>query len=118
MTIKKLIAIGLLFFIVSSLSKTLFDYQKNYSFYQEYKEEYEIEKKRNIELNTMIVRSKDTFEFEKMVRNKLNLHKENERIIIIPNPTPTIFEPTPTPQTVYEEWVDVFFTPPGESDAG
>lgn len=102
----------LLFFVAifffSALTKNIFEYRRNYSFYQQYKEEYEGEKKRNTELRTQLVKTEDSYEFEKTVRNKLNLHKENEVILIIPNPTPTTFLPTPTAIPNYMQWIDIF----------
>ncbi len=106
--IKRIILFLLAFFFLSALSKNIFEYRKNYSFYNQYKQEYEKEKKRNIELKTMLVKTEDPYEFEKSVRNKLNLHKEDEVILVIPEPTPTVFTPTPTPVPNYKMWLDVF----------
>lgn len=106
--IKRIILFLLAFFFLTALSRNIFEYQKNYSFYNQYKQDYEKEKKRNIELKTMLVKTEDSFEFEKSVRNKLNLHKENETILVIPEPTPTIFTPTPTAVPNYQMWLDVF----------
>ncbi len=85
------------------------EYRNNLAFYQEYKDEYLKEKKRNGELKTEYVKTQDVYEFEKTVRNKLNLHKKNEVVLIVPEPTPTtaIFSPTPMPN--YQQWIDTFF---------
>lgn len=96
------------FFILSALSRTIFEYRKNYAFYEEYKKEYEKEKKRNIELQTQYVKTKDSYEFEKIARNKLDLHKSNEYVIVIPEPTATPVPPTPTVTSNYREWLEVF----------
>ncbi len=101
-----LLFIGL--FFISALSKSIFEYRKNVSFHNQYKQEYEKEKKRNIELQTQLVKTEDSYEFEKAVRNKLNLHKENEVIVVIPNPTPTVFVPSATPIPNYIKWIDIF----------
>jgi len=84
------------------------EYRRNVSFYQDYKQEYTKEKKRNIELKTKMAKAKDIDEFEKIVRNKLNLQKENETILVIPNPTPTVILPTATPVPNYRKWINVF----------
>lgn len=96
-------------FFVMSLTKNIVEYRKNLAFHQDYKEEYLKEKKHNEELKTQYVKTQDSYEFEKTVRNKLNLHKENEVILIVPEPTPTIFIPTPTSLPNYQQWIDVLF---------
>ena len=95
-------------FFISALSKSIFEYKKNVSFHEQYKQEYEKEKKRNIELQTKLVKTEDSYEFEKTVRNKLNLHKQDEVIVVIPNPTPTVLIPTATPIPNYIKWIDAF----------
>jgi len=99
---------GLVIFFILSLTKNIIEYQKNLSFYQDYKEEYIAEKKRNTELKTELVKAQDINEFEKIVRNKLNLHKEDETIMVIPNPTPTVLIPSPTVPPPYRQWLNVF----------
>ncbi len=106
--IKRLLLYLLILFFITSLTRSLIDYGKNQQFYQDYKNEYENEKKRNVELKTQLVKSQDINEFEKIVRDKLNLHKPNEYILVIPNPTPTVLTPTPTPVPNYQQWIDVF----------
>lgn len=106
----KRIVMGLLavFFLIS-LSRNLLEYQKNLAFYNDYKSEYQIEKRRNEELKTQYVKTQDAYEFEKTVRNKLNMHKKNEVILVVPEPTPTVVQQTPTPEPNYAQWIDVFF---------
>lgn len=107
----RLIKRGLLFFLFAflffSVTKTFFDYRRNYDFYENYKNEFLQEKKRNTELKTQILKNSDYNEIEKTIRNKLNLLKPNEVAVIIPSPTPTptIFIPTPPP--VYKQWWSV-----------
>lgn len=107
--LRKYLLFFLAIFFLSALSKTIFEYRHNYAFYEEYRNDYEYEKKRNIELKTLLVKTKDSYEFEKNVRNKLNLHKENEVVLVIPEPTPTVLTPTLTPIPQYRQWIDVFF---------
>lgn len=106
--IRKLFLYGLVLFSIISLSKNIIEYQKNLSFYNDYKDEYNKEKKVNVELKTQLVKAQDINEFEKIVRNKLNLHKKDETILIISNPTPIIITPTPTPPPIYRQWLNVF----------
>ncbi len=106
--VRMLLLYGLVVFFILSLTKNIVEYQKNLSFYSNYKAEYTAEKKRNTELKTQLVKAQDINEFEKIVRNKLNLHKKDETIMVIPNPTPTILAPTPTTPPPYRQWLDVF----------
>jgi cell division protein FtsB len=92
-----------------SLTKGLFDYKKTISFYQSFKQDYEKEKKRKITLETNILKSKDPYEVEKILRNNLNLLKEGEVAIIIPNPTPTPKPQQPEEKPVYRQWIEALF---------
>ncbi len=106
---KRTIVLFIAGFFIVSLTKNIMEYRKNLAFYDDYRKEYLKEKKRNEELQTEYVQTQDINEFEKTVRNKLNLHRSNEVILIVPEPTPTIFIPTSTPPPNYQQWVDVFF---------
>lgn len=106
--VKRIVLLFVAFFFLTALSKSIFEYRNNVAFHQQYKQEYEKEKKRNIELKTQLVKTQDSYEFEKTVRNKLNLHKEDEVIVVIPNPTPTVIIPTATPIPNYIKWLDTF----------
>lgn len=107
--VKKVIFGLLVIFFLSSLSKNLLGYRKSLAFYDGYKEEFEKEKKKNNELKTMLVKTSDPYEIEKTIRNKLNLMKEKEILIILPDITPTPFAPTPTFTPVYKQWYSTFF---------
>jgi len=107
--IKKIFLIFLIGFLFSSLIPNIINYKNRISFYRQTKKEYEIEKKKQIELQTEIVKKKSADEVEKTIRNKLNLLKENEVVLIIPTPT-DIPSPTPTPiLSNWEKWWRVFF---------
>lgn len=107
--IKKIFFILLIIFLFSSLIPNIVNYKNKISFYQQTKKEYENEKKKQIELQTEIVKKKSSYEVEKTIRNKLNLLKENEIALIIPSPT---FIPKPTPTSIlknWQKWWQVFF---------
>lgn len=87
----------------------MFDYKNKLSFYQQFKQNYEKEKKRNIELKTEIVRKKSTEEIEKTIRNDLNLLKDNEIALIVPSPTKTPVSVTPTPLPNWKQWWGLYF---------
>jgi len=57
----------------------------------------------------MAVKTNDSFELEKIIRNKLNMVKPDEVMVVLPNPTPQpkVTAPTATPN--YRQWWDVFF---------
>jgi len=104
---RRILLLLLAFFFITSLTKGVLEYVKNQRFYQDYRTEYELQKKRNTELKTQIVKTEDIHEFEKIVRDNLNLHKQNEYILIIPEPTPTVTIPTPTSIPNPKQWVDL-----------
>lgn len=96
-------------FFFSSLTKNLFDYKNKLDFYEGYQKDYEKENKRNIALKTQLLKKSDPYEIEKTIRNKLNLLKEGEVAIILPQPSPTPVIITPTPLPNYLQWQKVFF---------
>ncbi len=108
-TIKRVLFILLFLFLISSLTKNLFEYRKNYSFYEDFKNEFDQTQQKNTSLKTAILKNSDPNQIEKIIRNKLGLGKPNEVAVIIPLPTPTIPHTTPTPQPPYKQWADVFF---------
>lgn len=105
---RNVILIFFVLFFFSSLTRNFFEYQKNMSFYQSYKNDYENEKKKNIELKTQVLKSNDPSEIEKTIRNKLNMLKPSEVSIMVADPTPSPVQLTPTPQPNYDEWWHTF----------
>ncbi len=106
---KRILYLIIVLFLFFSLTKNLFDYGSTVQFYEGYKKEFEQQKKENLTLKTNILKSKDPNELEKTIRNKLNLTKEGEIAIIIPEPTKTVKPPTPTPIPFYQQWWNYFF---------
>jgi len=106
---KRIFTIIILTFLFFSLTKNIFDYKKTISFYQGFKQEYEKEKKRKIELKTNILKSKDPYEIEKILRNKLNLLKEGEIAIIIPDPIPTPKQRKQPSKPIFKQWMEALF---------
>lgn len=100
----------LFLFISITFLKNVFDYQGKLTFYQEYKKEYDDQKKKNLTLKTEILKKTDQYEIEKTIRNKLNLSKEGEIDIILPKPSPTPIIITPTPVPNWEQWINTFFS--------
>ena len=107
--IKNIVFVFLLLFLFSSLLRNLFDYKNKLNFYQQFKQNFDKEKKRSIELKTEVVRKKSQEEIEKTIRNDLGLLKENEIALIIPSPTKTPVSITPTPLPNWRQWWELFF---------
>ena len=106
---RRFLLIVIILFLFFSLSKNIFDYHKTVSFYESYKSDYEKEKKSNITLKTMILKNNDPSELEKTIRNRLNLLKNNEVAVIIPQPTPTVSPASAPVLPIYQQWLMVFF---------
>lgn len=96
-------------FLSLSLVKNLIDYQKKIGFYQNFKNQYEADKKRNQELQTKLRLQTDPNEIEKTIRNKLDLAQPGEVAIILPQPSPTPNTPSPKPEPNWIMWKKVFF---------
>ncbi|MFN4213074.1 MAG: FtsB family cell division protein [Microgenomates group bacterium] len=107
--VKKVVLIFLILFFSSSLLKNIINYRSKLQFYQDYKREYEEEKKRQQKLKTEIARKKSLTELEKTIRNKLNLAKEGEFVILLPSPTSHPPTPTPSSSANWLKWWRVFF---------
>lgn len=107
--IKGMLAVFLIVFLLFSLLKNIFNYKDKMQFYQDYKQDYDAERKKNIELKTEIVKKKSVAEVEKTIRNDLNLLKTDEVALILPSPTPTPVRVTPTPAPNWKQWLDLFF---------
>ena len=89
--------------------KNIINYREKYSFYLGYKQDFEKEKKKNIEYKTEYLKKTDPNELEKTIRNRLNLSKPDELVIIMSRPTPTPFILTPTPPPNWQQWVNLYF---------
>lgn len=106
--LKNIVGIFLVVFLLFSLLKNIFNYKDKIKFYENYKKNFEGEKKKNIELKTEVVKKKSTTEVEKTIRNDLNLLKPNEIAIIIPSPTPRPVTITPMPGENWQQWLELF----------
>ncbi len=96
-------------FLIYSLSQNIFEYQKKFSFFEDYKKEQQKELEKNKKLKSDILKNQDYYTLEKNIRQKLNLQKPNEIAIILPKITPS---PSPTPlieKPPYQQWVKLFW---------
>lgn len=107
-TIRTVLIVVFFFFLVFALSKNIVDYRRNIKLHQTLKTEFENTKKENIKLKTNVLRYNDPDELEKTIRNKLNMVKEDEVAIIVPEPTPAPVRPTPTSSQPYRQWLRFF----------
>jgi hypothetical protein len=99
----------LVLFFFSSLTRNFFEYRRNLSFHAGFKEEYETEQRRNNELKSQLVKTQDPYEMEKTIRNNLNLMKDGEIAVLLPDPTATPVPVTPTVIPPADQWRDLFF---------
>lgn len=107
--IKKIVLISVVFILINSVIKSFSSFREKYQFYLNFKNEYEKLKKRNIELKTDLLRKNDPLEIEKKAREKLNLVRKDETVVILPYPTPTPTIITPSPKPNWQQWVDLYF---------
>ncbi len=106
---RKIAFLIVLFFLAVSLIRNVFDYQRNISFYDQTKANFEKAITNNKELKLRKQAGSSPFEVEKNLRNKQNLLRKNEIIVIIPSPSPN---PTPNirpPGPPYTQWMRLFF---------
>jgi len=105
---RKMVFFIVLFFLVISLIRNVADYQRNISFYDQTKNNLDKAASENKALKVRKQAGSSPFEIEKNLRNKQNLLRENEIIIIIPSPSPL---PTPfirPSEYPYKQWIRLF----------
>lgn len=107
--LKNLFLIFLVIFLSSSLVRNIIDYQKKKDFFEKFKTQVEKEKKKQLTLKTEILKKTDAYQLEKTIRNKLNLAKPDETVVILPLPTPTPKLITLPPLPNWQQWWQVFF---------
>jgi len=108
--LRRIFFLILLIFLATSFIRNIIDIKRNYPVYINSKIDFDKTKQKNAQLKTQIVKQKSLNEIEKTIRNKLNLSREGELVIIIPRPSPT-----PTPIIIptipfYKQWIEVFFS--------
>jgi cell division protein FtsB len=108
-TLRKFILIVIFILIFLSLVKNILDYRSKMIFFQKFQSEEQKQEKENISLKTKILKSQDSFKIEQTIRDKLNLSKSNEVVVIIPSPTPAPVIVIPTQAPIWRQWVNVFF---------
>jgi len=106
--IKKIFLLTVFFILLSSSVRNLINYQKALKFYEQYKNNFEKEKKKNQTLKTQMLKKTNLYEVEKTIRNQLNLLQPDEVAVIIPQPTLSP-SPTPTPSlSNFQKWLYVY----------
>ncbi len=105
---KKIIFIIFFFILLSYLIPNIINYYKKLDFYYSIKKTLEKEEKKQIKLETEIIKKTNQEELEKIIRNQLNMAKDNEVIVLLPSPNITI-SPTPTPELKnWQKWLNIF----------
>jgi len=108
--LKKLPLLIFILFIFVSLVKNLLNYREKLKFYDDYKNAYEKEYKKSLSLKTEYLKKTDQYEIEKTIRNKLNMVKDNEVSVMLPEITPSPIVLTPTPLPNWQQWKNLFFS--------
>lgn len=106
---RKVAFLVVLLFLIISLFRNVFDYARNLSFYDQTKTNFDKAVMKNKELRIHKQEDSSPFEIEKNLRNKQNLLRKNEVIVIIPSPSPfptPLIRPTEFP---YRQWMRLFF---------
>ena len=107
---RKIVFIFVLFFLVISLVRNVADYQRNISFYDQTKNNFDKALLENKELKVHKQEGSSPFEVEKNLRNKQNLLRDNEIIVIIPSPSPTLAPFVRPPEPPVRQWMRLFFS--------
>lgn len=107
--IKTTIAIIFFFFLLSVLTKNIWDYKNKISFYQQYQKDYQEELIRNKELKSEVLKSQDRYFLEKEIRKKLNLIRPNEITVIIPKKELIITPTLSVTKPIKSRWLELFF---------
>ena len=84
------------------------DFKSKQDFSSEIQSELKEAETENARLKSSKTKAKDPYEVEKILRNKLNLTRPGEYILILPTPE---LSPTPTPVPIkppYEQWLNTF----------
>ncbi len=105
----KILLLAVILFFVWLLTRNIFEVQKNYRFYNSLQQEYEDTKQQHTKLKTGLLIASDSAELEKTIRNRLNLAKDGEYVVILPSPTPAQIIPTPTMAPIYQQWWSRYF---------
>jgi hypothetical protein len=106
---RKVAFLVVFFFLVISFVRNVFDYQRNLSFYDQTKENFTKALLKNKNLKVQKRADSSPFEIEKSLRNKQNMLRKDEIIVIVPSPSPIptpIIRPTEAP---YKQWINLFF---------
>lgn len=107
--VKKTFICVIAVFLIYSLTKTILDYQKKISFFENYQKDLQKEREKNKQLKSDMVKNHDYYTVEKNIRQKLNLLQPDEFAIIMSRPTPTpVPLKTPT-KSSQQQWWDLFF---------
>jgi len=107
--VKKILFFAICIFLLFSLTRNLFEYKKNLSFYSSSRLAYEKTAKEQVQLKTELKKAESITEIEKTIRNSLNLARKNETILILPPSNIQTPSPTPTYTPVHYQWFTVFF---------
>ena len=106
---RKILFVIVLLFLVISFIRIAMDYQRNISFYDQTKNNYDKALLENKELKVHKQAGSSPFEVEKSLRNRQNLLRKDEIIVIIPPPSPIPTISVLPSEYPIRQWIRLFF---------
>ena len=97
-----------LIFLLYSLTKGVFIYFDRLKIYRKLEKKRETLKKRKIELQTRIKKAESLDFLERTIRNKLQLVRQNETVVILSYPTPTPIILKTKEKSIPLQWLEIF----------
>lgn len=106
-TIKQTILILFLLSLIVSLVKNILDYYKKNEFFSQFEQTIRTLEKENKEISDEIEKNRLQFSYEEVLRNKMNMTKPGEYVILLPPEKPSEVTPTPTIST-QRQWLNLY----------
>lgn len=106
-TIKQTILILFLLSLIVSLAKNILDYYKKNEFFSQFEQTIQKLEKENKEIADEIEKNRLQFSYEEVLRNKMNMTKPGEYVILLPPQKPSNITPTPTVSTG-QQWLHLY----------
>lgn len=105
------ILLFIILMLVINIIRSFFNLRQRGDVISQTQEKLQSEKEQQEELNRQLARVESPAYIEKEARNKLNLGREREIVLILPSISP-IAEPTPTiidKSSNWQKWIRLFF---------
>jgi cell division protein FtsB len=106
-TIKQSLLILFLLSLIVSLAKNILDYYKKNEFFSQFEQTIQKLEKENKEIADEIEKNRLQFSYEEVLRNKMNVTKPGEYVILLPPKGPSTVTPTPT-MSNRRQWLNLY----------